>query len=360
MKKPPHTRTAFTRRQTLAAMGAAGAAAVLGRRLPFAGGRGAAEVAEAAEPATAAAVSCVLAPSLTEGPYFVDELLNRSNITGGVVGVPLTLTLGIYDVSSGACNPYSGAVVDVWHAAPNGTYSDEAANGTTGQTYLRGLQVSDSDGLVKFTTLFPGWYSGRAIHIHVKIRVFSGTTKTYEFNTQLFFDPTLENSVVASHSQYNSRGATPDVPNSGDMIYAQSGGKTIVPLTASGSGYKGAISLGLSGLPSESSGGGTGDAKVSAKLSKARFRRTAGGSRVLRLRIKGSEGVTANARLLRGSEVIAHKRKHYASGTHTLKVVVPRRVHRGRARLKLTLKDSSGNIKTVRKKVRVPRRLTRA
>ena len=114
-----------------------------------------------------AAASCVLTPAKTEGPYFVDERLNRSDIRVDPVdgsvqdGVKLTLRFAVVR-SDGDCAPVSGAQVDVWHANAGGLYSDVSANGTVGHKYLRGYQVTDVDGAAEFVTIFPGWYRGRA------------------------------------------------------------------------------------------------------------------------------------------------------------------------------------------------------
>jgi protocatechuate 3,4-dioxygenase beta subunit len=113
-----------------------------------------------------AAVSCILTPAKTEGPYFVDEKLKRSDIrvdpVDGSVQPAVRLALTFVVVSAdGDCAPVSGAQVDVWHANHSGLYSDEAQNGTTGHKYLRGYQVTGDDGKAEFVTVFPGWYSGR-------------------------------------------------------------------------------------------------------------------------------------------------------------------------------------------------------
>lgn len=127
--------------------------------------------------------SCVVRPEQTEGPYFVDEGLNRSDIrtdptTGQVkAGTALTLTLQIFRVGSRDCAPLAGAHVDIWHCDALGVYSDvrDAGFNTIGQKFLRGYQISDARGEAKFVTIYPGWYAGRTVHIHVKVRTaFSG------------------------------------------------------------------------------------------------------------------------------------------------------------------------------------------
>jgi protocatechuate 3,4-dioxygenase beta subunit len=107
---------------------------------------------------------CVVTPALTEGPYFVDETLNRSDIrtdpaTGAArPGVPLDLTLALSQVGSSGCGALTGALVDMWHRDALGLYSDVPAQRTVGQQFLRGYQVSDASGRVRFTTIYPGWY----------------------------------------------------------------------------------------------------------------------------------------------------------------------------------------------------------
>jgi len=232
---------ALTRRQALRVLGAAGAAS-----LAALGSRG-----------RALAATCAAAADKTEGPFFVDEMLRRSDIrvdpSDGSTqeGVPLGLTINVLR-SDAECAPASGVQIDLWHANAAGLYSDEASNGTSGRKYLRGHQVSDAAGTVAFTTVYPGWYPGRTVHVHLKARVFSGSEATYEFTTQLFFDDAVSAEVFAQ-PPYASRGAQ-DTTNAQDAIY---GGTTalLVPLTAVGGGYTGTFDLGLAGLPG--TGGGS-------------------------------------------------------------------------------------------------------
>src|SRR5215470_346142 len=122
--------------------------------------------------------TCVLDPSLTKGPYWVDEKLDRSDITEGKAGVPLALEIAVYAYASGSCTPLSGAQVDIWHCDATGSYSDVSANNTVGQKFLRGYQATDANGVARFTTIYPGWYSGRTVHIHVKVRLGADTEAT--------------------------------------------------------------------------------------------------------------------------------------------------------------------------------------
>ena len=197
----------------------------------------------------------MLTPSTDEGPYFVDERLLRSDIRGDVPdgapenGVPLTLALRAVD-AQGDCPPVEGAHVDVWHCNAYGVYSDEPAEETMGRTFLRGCQVSDADGSVRFTTIFPGWYVGRAVHIHLKVRFLHDGHVTYDFTTQLFFDEVLIHEIHTSHPPYDARGK-PQVGNADDYIYRVAGPELTVPVvTERTGGYRGSIVIGLSDLPS--------------------------------------------------------------------------------------------------------------
>ena len=177
-------KTGLTRRQALAAAGAAGAGVAATSALGLPGmtghradGWGGLDLADAA--------TCILTPSMTEGPYFVDELLNRSDIRASKDGVKTTLTFNIFSADAN-CDAFTGATVDMWQCDAQGSYSDVSQNNTVGQTFLRGYQVTDGQGQATFTTIFPGWYQGRTIHIHMKFRVFDGSSTTYDYSTQLF------------------------------------------------------------------------------------------------------------------------------------------------------------------------------
>jgi protocatechuate 3,4-dioxygenase beta subunit len=201
--------------------------------------------------------SCVLTAALTEGPYFVDEKLNRSDIRSdpstGVTstGVPLSLTFNVSRFASNACTPLTGAYIDVWHCDSSGTYSDVSGNGNgtggSGKKFLRGYQITDANGVAAFTTVYPGWYQGRAVHVHFKLRLFAGTTKTYEFTSQFFFDETLTDKAHAL-SPYSSKGKR-DTLNTTDGIYSGLSAAEKVALTlqtsVTDSGYAGIINLGV-------------------------------------------------------------------------------------------------------------------
>ncbi|MBN8870494.1 MAG: intradiol ring-cleavage dioxygenase [Solirubrobacterales bacterium] len=355
---------ALTRRQALAAAGTLGAGAAL------AGTGVIGKLGEEAEselgPGVAEAASCVLTPSMTEGPYFVDELIKRSDITGGQSGVPLTLTVNVFDADE-SCDAYSGAIVDIWHCNAQGSYSDISANGnggdTSGQTWLRGLQETDSNGQVKFTTIYPGWYSGRTIHIHLKVRTFSGDSTTYNFNTQLFFAETINNQVVNNVTAY-ARSRSRDTTNANDGIFDSD---MIVPLTGSNSaGYSGSIDIGLQDLPTEGSttdpdtttpDGESGDSSVAASLASVKTVSRRNGRRAVLATIRNREKAKIDARLLRGGKLLARKRTGMLkAGRHVANLRVGRNVAAGRAVLRVIVTDAAGNKKTIQRRVHVPRR----
>jgi protocatechuate 3,4-dioxygenase beta subunit len=239
----------LSRRETLALLGGAGAVVILGGCAP-----GTSSTAKSAATSTGTASSslpaCVARPALTEGPYFVDERLNRSDIwldpsdNSIKAGAPLRLEFRVSQLSN-ACTPLSGATVDVWQCDALGIYSDVSDPGfnTVGRKFLRGYQVTDANGAAQFTTIYPGWYQGRTVHIHFKIRTTSGTGSTHQFTSQLFFDDSLTDQV---HRQtpYASKGQR-TVRNNGDSIFLSGGNQLLLRLTPDGQGYATTFDIGL-------------------------------------------------------------------------------------------------------------------
>src|ERR1700750_1790356 len=124
--------------------------------------------------------------------------------------------------------------VDIWHCNAKGVYSAEASESTTGQSWLRGYQITDSNGMLQFTTILPGWYQGRTTHIHLRLRSTYDSTDTSGSNTtQLFFDQTLINTLDTTISPYSSEGTNPTT-NASDRVYSQQVDGTTL-LTMSGS-----------------------------------------------------------------------------------------------------------------------------
>jgi protocatechuate 3,4-dioxygenase beta subunit len=186
--------------------------------------------------------ACVVRPEMTEGPYFVDEMLNRSDIRsdpsdGAVsVGAPLELTFNVSQVSTNGCVVLPNAQVDIWHCDAFGVYSD--VENVQGKKFLRGYQVSDANGQAKFVTVYPGWYPGRTVHIHFKIRI-----NGYDFTSQLFFDDAFTDQVYLQEP-YVQRGER-NTTNERDGIYGNGGSQLLLNVTQNGSGYSAVFDIGL-------------------------------------------------------------------------------------------------------------------
>jgi protocatechuate 3,4-dioxygenase beta subunit len=215
----------ISRRTSLIALGGLAAAAA-GWRADEAGA-GPAAVASGA-------VSCVLTPEMTEGPYYLPEEAVRRNITEGRPGTPLALHLTVVSVSS--CKPIASAKVDVWHADASGVYS--GVQGNTG-TFMRGIQPTNAHGLAVFDTVYPGWYASRTVHIHVKVHLGGNVVHT----GQLFFADSLTDAVYAK-PPYDAR-PNRTTRNAADSIFRNGGSRSMLKVTSSGSGYIGAIALGV-------------------------------------------------------------------------------------------------------------------
>ena len=194
---------------------------------------------------------CVVRPEMTEGPYFVDTLLNRSDIrtnsADGLLkaGIPFTLIYQVAQISNNACSPLAGAMVDIWHCDSEGVYSgvqDRSLN-TPDQDFLRGHQLTNEQGVAKFLTIFPGWYPGRAVHIHFKIRTNASADTAYEFTSQLFFSQAATKEIYAQ-PPYNSRGEQ-DVLNERDGIYRSGGDQLLLTPLREGDGYTATFHIGL-------------------------------------------------------------------------------------------------------------------
>ncbi|MBD6619016.1 intradiol ring-cleavage dioxygenase [Komarekiella sp. 'clone 1'] len=195
--------------------------------------------------------ACVVRPQQTEGPYFVDDKLNRSDIRSDPSdssvkdGVPLKLTLRISQFNSNGCTPLAGAIADIWHCDALGIYSDvqDPSFNTIGKKFLRGYQVTDANGSVQFTTIYPGWYEGRAVHIHFKIRTSTTSKQNYEFTSQLYFDDSLTDQVH-THTPYASKGQR-TLRNTEDWIFKDGGEQLLLTLTKTNLGYAATFDIGL-------------------------------------------------------------------------------------------------------------------
>jgi protocatechuate 3,4-dioxygenase beta subunit len=220
-------------------------------------------------PLASAALDCVVRPELTIGPYFVDEQLNRSDVRTNSAnnsvkeGIPLTLNVLVTSVANNSCTPIEGAQVDIWHCDAQGQYSgvSDPSSDTSGQDFLRGYQLTDANGIVQFQTIYPGWYSGRAVHIHFTIRTQGAERAEYQFTSQFFCDDTLTDQIHALEP-YASKGQR-DTRNSNDNIFSGGGDQLLLNLQGNAtSGYTGSMSIGLdltdteTGASDINSGGG--------------------------------------------------------------------------------------------------------
>src|SRR5215208_5254609 len=199
-------------------------------------GGAAAEDSDGAGPAAVAsgAVTCVLTPELTEGPYYVDDQKLRRNITEGRPGVALTLKLAVVNAST--CKAIKNAIVDIWHCDAFGAYSGVQRNSGT---FMRGLQRTDANGVATFRTVYPGWYMGRAVHIHVKVHLGGSVVHT----GQLYF-PDAVTDAAYRRAPYTSRpGRT--TRNASDSIFRNGGSKSLLALRKATPGYVGSITMGV-------------------------------------------------------------------------------------------------------------------
>jgi protocatechuate 3,4-dioxygenase beta subunit len=190
--------------------------------------------------------SCVLTPEVTEGPYFIQGDQVRGDITEGHPGAPLSLAVTVVDATT--CAPIKDASVDIWHCDAGGVYAGFEQAGLGGgpgspqqsvssTRFLRGIQMTDANGVASFATIYPGWYQGRTVHIHVKVGVGSDV-----HTGQIFFDDTLTDAVFKA-APYAAKGAR-EVRNADDGIFRQSS-TTVADVVAGGSGYTGTIVLGV-------------------------------------------------------------------------------------------------------------------
>ena len=225
----------LSRREALALIGASGAALLT-----------------LALPARAAALpSCVARPQQTEGPFFVEEELDRSDIrsdprTGAVKpGVPLRLTFNISRMSGASCVPLAGAKVDLWHCDATGRYSDARSRGSSsaGEKFLRGYQRTGAAGTAQFLTIYPGWYGGRTVHVHFKVRTAASSAPAYEFTSQLYFDDALTDRVYAFEPY--AAGRRRSMRNADDFLFRDGGSQLLIVPAQDAQGYAATFDIGL-------------------------------------------------------------------------------------------------------------------
>ncbi len=280
-----HKDTSLTRRRALAVTGgtvAAGGLAVAGYQSAFADDATTTAEAGATASATSTGGACMtLMSSVTEGPYYLDGALVRKDISEGKSGVPLTLRLTVVDATDG-CTPVPGAAVEIWHcdawgyysgyttANPGGSAPAESEDGSTANdnTYLRGYQIANANGVVKFETIFPGWYTPRTCHIHLKVH--TGGQKedgTYEggkvnYTGQLFFADAIAEEIFTLEPYAQHSGSYTVLAD--DMVYDGGGASSgLLTLKAvhrkdPSKGYKGSLTLGVDPDAENTGAGGGG------------------------------------------------------------------------------------------------------
>ncbi|MCB1337812.1 MAG: intradiol ring-cleavage dioxygenase [Maritimibacter sp.] len=199
---------------------------------------------------------CLVAPETTEGPYYFDPALERSDVTEGKAGVPMALTLQVVDAN---CVPLEGARVDIWHCDAQGNYSGYATQGsdgtldTQGETFLRGTQMTDGRGVAQFATIYPGWYRGRTTHIHYKVFLDETTVLT----SQIFFPDALSEYLFLNVDAY-MREATRDTVNANDGIAQAAGDGAYAAIREQSERYVAELVVGVDPAAVSTEGAGPG------------------------------------------------------------------------------------------------------
>jgi protocatechuate 3,4-dioxygenase beta subunit len=237
------------RREVLALVGAAGLGAMTKTLGAQAGVRG-----DIPSSAMIPVPNCVVRPQQTEGPYFVDGTMERVDIRtepGGhdaVAGAPLEMAFRVSRIGRGTCTPLGGATVELWQCDALGVYSGvRDMNGrfdTRDKRFLRGHQITDAAGHARFTTIFPGWYEGRAVHLHMKISALNAAGTRMFFTSQIYFDDAVVAQVLA-RAPYAQKGTAQWLRNAQDGIFRRGGDQLVVATRPQGDGYAGIFEIGM-------------------------------------------------------------------------------------------------------------------
>ena len=252
--------------------------------------------------------ACWLTPSETEGPYYFNPNLVRRDITEGFTGVPLHLVFTIIDAN---CNVIPNALVDIWHASKDGVYSgyNQPGGNTIGQTFLRGIQSTDSNGVAEFDTVYPGWYQGRATHIHFKVR--NGTTT---YLTSQFAFPAAITSLVYASPLYAAHGQS-TTSNAADMVFGAADPQ-YEAVALSGdvtNGYTGTFTAGINGASTSVPATPSGTLRVDGAIPNP----SRSGSSVA-LELPAPAHIRASVRDVAGRLVRALADQSFAAGRQTL------------------------------------------
>ena len=198
----------------------------------------------AAAPAEAIQPTCDITPRQTEGPYYFNAGQVRRDITEGKPGIPLLVKLQL--VEAGSCEPLRDAVVDIWHPDAAGQYSGYRGQGdygtnTSGETFLRGTQITDADGLVEFATIYPGWYPGRTVHIH-----FKAYTDQRSFVTSQMYFPDDITDIIYLAEPYSARGPRSTRNENDGTLTGDTANRALLgQVTKNGDGYVVSLTIGV-------------------------------------------------------------------------------------------------------------------
>lgn len=208
----------LTRRQTIVGLGVASAALL--SRQPASARMPASRLARALRGES----SCLTTRQTAEGPFYIDGEFERSDIIEDRRGIVLDLVLDLVEV--GSCAALVGGRIDIWHSDADGCFSgfqgqgDDRTRSTVGQTFLRGMQTTNAAGRVRFKTIFPGWYSGRAPHVHFKVHAEDRVACV----GQIYFPDDISRFVFATVPPYRDRKRRRDTYNSEDQVMRTTGG----------------------------------------------------------------------------------------------------------------------------------------
>ncbi len=196
---------------------------------------------------------CVLTPAQEEGPFYIDLAQVRRDIVENRPGVPLALALTVVD--SNTCEPIRDAAVDIWHCDALGVYSGVSPEDSDGETYLRGVQLTDGNGLAEFATIYPGQYPGRTTHIHLKVHIGGRQTGGiysggYVSHTGQLFTSDQRDAEVFSLAPYNRNTAEITSRNTDGIFRYQGGSSSALALARVGSnlardGFTARVTLGV-------------------------------------------------------------------------------------------------------------------
>ena len=184
-------------------------------------------------------------PQQTEGPYYLEDDLLRADITEGKPGVPLEVVVIVRRISD--CEPLVGVPVDIWSCDARGVYSGYpgqlGGEDTTGETYMRGTQLTDNVGVATFTSIYPGWYPGRSVHIHFKVH----PTAMTEVTSQLYFPEAVTTEVMAV-APYSDHGPS-QTSNAEDGIFANTNNadRLVAAMEATADGWRATIDVTIAG-----------------------------------------------------------------------------------------------------------------